>query len=150
MIEASLKAPFPSDRPKALAFFCNWCAYAGADMAGVSRFKYPPTVEIIRVMCSGRVDERHLLDAFMLGADGVLIGGCHPGTCHYISGNIKAEKRVANVKRWIEEAGLEPERLRLEWISAGEGKKLAEVMKDFTRQLEDMGPNPLRKSVKEG
>jgi len=146
MIEASLKTPPSSDRPKALAFFCNWCAYAGADMAGVSRFRYPPTVEIMRVMCSGRVDERHILEAFMLGADGVLVGGCHPGSCHYVSGNLKAEKRIANVKKWLQEAGLEPERLRLEWVSAGEGRKLADVIRDFTHQLQELGPNPLRKS----
>ena len=150
MIEASLETPFRGDRPKALAFFCNWCAYAGADMAGVSRFHYPPTAEIIRVMCSGRVDERHILEAFMLGADGVLIGGCHPNTCHYISGNVKAEKRVANVKRWLEEVGIEPERLMLEWVSAGEGKKLASVMEEFTQRLKKLGPNPFRRISKEG
>jgi heterodisulfide reductase subunit A len=145
MIEASLRPPFPEDRPKAIAFFCNWCAYAGADMAGVSRYHYPPTAEIIRVMCSGRVDERHILQAFMLGADGVLVGGCHPGTCHYVSGNIKAEERVAKVKRWLQEVGVEPERLRLEWISAGEGMKMAQVMREFTEQLKKFGPSPFRK-----
>ncbi len=150
MIKASLETPFRADRLKALAFFCNWCAYAGADMAGVSRFHYPPTAEIIRVMCSGRVDERHILEAFMLGADGVLIGGCHPNTCHYISGNVKAEKRVANVKKWLEEVGIEPERLMLEWVSAGEGKKLASVMEDFTQRLRKLGPNPFRRISKEG
>jgi coenzyme F420-reducing hydrogenase delta subunit len=150
MIEASLQSPFPEDRPKAIAFFCNWCAYAGADMAGVSRYHYPPSAEIIRVMCSGRVDERHILQAFMLGADGVLVGGCHPGTCHYVSGNIKAEERVAKVKRWLEEVGLEPERLRLEWISAGEGVKMAQVMREFTEQLKKLGPSPFRRINKRG
>jgi len=146
MIEAAMQTLPPTGRPKALAFFCNWCAYAGADMAGVSRFPYPPNIEIIRVMCSGRVDEMHLLQAFLLGADGVLVGGCHPGDCHYISGNLKAQKRIEKVKGWLKEAGLEPERLRLEWVSAGEGKKLADVMREFTEQLEKFGPNPLREA----
>lgn len=147
MIEASMETMPQEGKPKALAFFCNWCSYAGADMAGVSRFQYPPTAEIIRVMCTGRVDEMHLMQAFLLGADGVLVGGCHLGDCHYISGNVKAEKRVKKVKKWLQEAGLEPERLRLEWISAGEGKKLADVMKDFTAQLEKLGPNPLKRRM---
>ena len=149
MIEAALSTRPLTDKPRALAFFCNWCAYAGADMAGVSRFDYPPTAEIIRVMCSGRVNETHLLQAFLQGADGVLVGGCHPGTCHYISGNLKAEERIRNVKKWLEEAGLEPQRLRLEWVSAGEGKKMAEVMEDFTAQLEKLGPSPLRKLLED-
>ena len=144
MIKAAMKRKPLKGKPKALAFFCNWCAYAGADMAGVSRFPYPPTAEIIRVMCSGRVNEIHLLQAFLQGADGVLVGGCHPGSCHYISGNFKAEERIKNVKKWLKEAGLEPQRLRLEWVSAGEGKKMAEVMMDFTEQLEKLGPSPFR------
>ena len=97
-------------------------------------------------MCSGRVNETHLLQAFLLGADGVLVGGCHPGSCHYVSGNLKAEERIKVVKRWLEEAGLNPQRLRLEWVSAGEGKKMADVMTDFTAQLEKLGPSPLRRS----
>lgn len=147
MIKASLQTLPEGDKPKALAFFCNWCSYAAADMAGVSRFEYPPAVRIIRVMCSGRVDETHVLQAFLLGVDGVLIGGCHPGDCHYISGNLKAEKRVKQMKRWLREAGIEPERLRLEWASAGEGQHLAAVLKEFTEQLEKLGPNPLKKSA---
>jgi F420-non-reducing hydrogenase iron-sulfur subunit len=95
-------------------------------------------------MCTGRIDEKHVLQAFLLGADGVLIGGCHPGTCHYISGNLKAEKRILRVRRWLKQAGLEPERLRLEWVSAGEGTKLAEIMRDFTAQLKKLGPSPLK------
>ncbi|MGD8564799.1 MAG: hydrogenase iron-sulfur subunit [Candidatus Bathyarchaeota archaeon] len=148
MIKAALERPAPEGKPKALAFFCNWCSYAGADMAGVSRFQYPPTMRIIRVMCSGRIDQKHILQAFMLGADGVLIGGCHIGDCHYISGNVKAEKRVKQVKEWLKMAGIEPERLRIEWASAGEGKKIAEIMHDFTEQLKKLGPNPLRGEVK--
>jgi heterodisulfide reductase subunit A len=147
MIKAALETLPPEGKPKALAFFCNWCSYAGADMAGVSRFQYPSSVRIIRVMCTGRIDQRHILQAFLLGADGVLIGGCHIGDCHYISGNIKAEKRVKQVKEWLKGAGIEPERLRIEWASAGEGKKIAEIIHDFTKQLEKLGPNPLRKQI---
>jgi coenzyme F420-reducing hydrogenase delta subunit len=139
MIRAALEPISDGDAPKALAFFCNWCAYAGADLAGVSRFQYPPTVKIIRVMCTGRIDERHILQAFLLGADGVLIGGCHPGDCHYTSGNLKAEERINRVRQWLMQAGLEPERLRLEWVSAGEGRKLSEVLKDFSTQLKKIG-----------
>jgi len=144
MIREALEPMSDTGEPKALAFFCNWCAYAGADLAGVSRFQYPPTVKIIRVMCTGRIDEKYVLHAFLLGADGVLIGGCHPGDCHYTSGNLKAEERVIRVRRWLQQAGLEPERLRLEWISAGEGKKLAEVMTAFSAQLKQLGPSPLK------
>ena len=147
MIKAAFETPHYSEKPKALAFFCNWCSYAGADMAGVSRFQYPPSMRIIRVMCTGRIDQRHILQAFHLGADGVLIGGCHLGDCHYISGNLKAEKRVMQVKKWLEAAGIEPERLRIEWASAGEGKKIAQIIQEFTDQLEKLGPNPLRKQV---
>ncbi len=147
MIKAALETWPPEGKPKVVAFFCNWCSYAGADMAGVSRFQYPPSVRIIRVMCTGRIDQRHILQAFLLGADGVLIGGCHPGDCHYISGNLKAEKRVEQLKGLLKEAGIKPERLRIEWASAGEGKKIAEIIQDFTSQLEKLGPNPLRKQV---
>jgi heterodisulfide reductase subunit A len=143
MIRVALEPTSGSSEPPALAIFCNWCAYAGADLAGVSRFQYPPIVKIIRVMCTGRINEKHILLAFMLGAKGVLIGGCHPGDCHYISGNLKAEERVKRVKQWLKQAGLEPERLRLEWISAGEGRKIAEVMDEFSNQLKKLGPNPL-------
>ncbi len=148
MIRAAFETQPPEGKPKILAFFCNWCSYAGADMAGVSRFQYPPSVRIIRVMCTGRVDQRHVLQAFLSGADGVLIGGCHPGDCHYISGNLKAEERVKQLKTWLEEAGIEPERLRIEWASAGEGKKIAEIIKDFTDQLQRLGPNPLKREMK--
>lgn len=144
MIQTALNPEYNKNEPNALAFFCTWCAYAGADLAGVSRFQYPPSIKIIRVMCSGRIDEKYILQALLLGADGVLIGGCHHGDCHYSSGNLKAEKRVHNVQQWLKHAGVDPSRLRLEWISAGEGRKLAEVMTDFTHQLQQLGPSPLR------
>ncbi len=144
MISAALEPIAHVKEPKVLALFCNWCAYAGADLAGVSRFQYPSNVRIVRVMCTGRIDEKYILQALLKGADGVLIGGCHHGDCHYTSGNLHAEERVQRVRHWLKQAGIDPTRLRLEWISAGEGKKLAEVMTDFTQQLEKLGPSPLR------
>jgi heterodisulfide reductase subunit A len=150
MITEALRTPSVSSEPKILSFFCNWCAYAGADMAGVSRFGYPPTIKIIRVMCSGRIDPIHVLQAFLLGADGVLIGGCHRGDCHYISGNLKAEKRIEALKKLLQAAGIGAERLRFEWISAGEGQKLARVVEEFTAQINKLGPNPLGNSALKG
>jgi heterodisulfide reductase subunit A len=144
MITAALEPISHLKEPKALALFCNWCAYAGADLAGVSRFQYPTNVRIVRVMCTGRIDEKYILQALLQGADGVLIGGCHIGDCHYTSGNLQAEERVQRVHQWLKEAGIDPTRLRLEWISAGEGKRLADVMTDFTQQLKKLGPSPLR------
>jgi F420-non-reducing hydrogenase iron-sulfur subunit len=123
-----------------VAFLCNWCGYAGADLAGVSRFQYPPTIKIIRVMCSGRVDPVFILKAFENGADGVLVCGCHINDCHYISGNLKAEKRVEKTKKLLHAIGINPERLRLEWVSAAEGAKFASVVKEFTERLEKLGP----------
>jgi len=133
--------------PKIVAFLCNWCAYAGADLAGVSRISYPPNIRVIRVMCSGRVEPAFVLRAFETGADGVLVGGCHPGDCHYVSGNLKAEKRMENTKKLLNLLGLRPERLRLEWISASEGAKFAQVIRNFTDDLSKMEPNPLKVKV---
>ena len=133
--------------PKIVAFCCNWCSYAGADLAGVSRMQYPPNVRIIKVMCSGRVEPSFVLRAFEVGLDGVLITGCHIGDCHYISGNIKAEERVKTTKELMKTLGLEEERLRLEWISASEGQKFATIIKEFIDQLKIIGPNPLGKGV---
>jgi F420-non-reducing hydrogenase iron-sulfur subunit len=131
--------------PRIVGFLCNWCSYAGADLAGVSRFQYPPNVRIIRVMCSGRVHPAFILEAFRDGADGVLVAGCHPpNDCHYISGNLKAQRRVAMLKMLMSQLGLEPERLRLEWISAAEGDKFARVMREMVADLKRLGPSPLR------
>ena len=131
--------------PKIIGFLCNWCSYAGADLAGVSRLHYPPNIRIIRVMCSGRVDPSFILEAFCKGADGVLIAGCHlPSDCHYVSGNFKAQRRVLMTKVLLEKMGIEPERLRLEWISAAEGGKFAEVIEQMTNELKRLGPNPLK------
>jgi F420-non-reducing hydrogenase iron-sulfur subunit len=131
--------------PKIIGFLCNWCSYAGADLAGVSRIQYPPNIRIIRVMCSGRIDPAFILEAFKDGADGVLIGGCHlPSDCHYISGNFKALRRISLIKKVLSEFGIEPERVRLEWISASEGDKYAAVVRDMTEQIKKLGPNPVK------
>jgi F420-non-reducing hydrogenase iron-sulfur subunit len=121
-----------------VAFLCNWCSYAGADLAGVSRFQYPPSIKVIRVMCSGRVDPVYVLRAFELGADGVLVGGCHIGDCHYINGNELAEIRMKKTRELLKWIGINPRRLRLEWISASEGIKFANVVSEFTKELEKL------------
>jgi F420-non-reducing hydrogenase iron-sulfur subunit len=136
--------------PKLVGFLCNWCSYAGADLAGVSRFQYPPNLRIIRVMCSGRVHPAHILEAFRDGADGVLVAGCHiPTDCHYISGNFKAQRRVAMVKRLMEQLGINPKRLRLEWISAAEGDKFAKTIREMTEDLKRLGPSLVVKALTE-
>ncbi|MEA1957855.1 MAG: hydrogenase iron-sulfur subunit [Euryarchaeota archaeon] len=124
---------------KIIGFMCNWCCYAGADLAGVSRFRYPPNIRIIRVMCSGRIDPEIILDSFLYGADGVFIGGCHLGDCHYVEGNYYAEKKIEMARRLLKEAGVEPERLRLEWVSASEGERFAATIKEFTEEIKEMG-----------
>ena len=135
--------------PKMIGFLCNWCAYAGADLAGVSRIQYPPNIRIVRVMCSGRVDPSFILEALKDGADGVLVAGCHlPSDCHYISGNFKALRRIKLLKRVLEQFGIEPERVRLEWISASEGDKFATVVKEMVEQIKKLGPNPLKGGIK--
>jgi len=130
--------------PLILSFCCNWCSYAGADLAGTSRAQYPPNIRIIRVMCSGMVHPNLVIDALMKGADGVLICGCHPGYCHYIEGNLKTEKRAEAIDLMLEDFGLEPERFRLEWVSASEGQKFAGVVKEMVEQLKALGPSPYR------
>jgi F420-non-reducing hydrogenase iron-sulfur subunit len=131
--------------PKIIGFLCNWCSYAGADLAGVSRIQYPPNIRIIRVMCSGRIDPAFVLEAFKDGADGVLVAGCHlPSDCHYISGNFKAMRRINLLKRVLKDFGIEPERLRLEWISASEGDKWAAVVKSMVEDLKKLGPSQVQ------
>jgi len=129
--------------PKIIGFLCNWCSYAGADLAGVSRIQYPPNIRVIRVMCSGRVDPVVVLEMFENGADGVLVMGCHPGDCHYLEGNLYAERRIKMLKKLMACAGLEIERLRLEWVSAAEGARFADLVKDFTIQVKGLGSSPL-------
>ncbi|HIC95247.1 TPA: hydrogenase iron-sulfur subunit [Candidatus Bipolaricaulota bacterium] len=126
--------------PKIVAFFCNWCSYTAADLAGTSRMHYAPNARIIRVMCTGRVDPQFVLKAFHEGADGVLIGGCHPGDCHYQEGNYKALKRYYLLRRLLEGLGIEKERLRLEWIAASEGEKVKRVIDEMTEELRRLGP----------
>jgi len=127
-------------QPKIVGFFCNWCTYLGADLAGTSRLKYAPNVRVVRVMCSGRVDPQFVLDAFSNGADGVLIGGCHPGDCHYQEGNYKALRRFKLLQRLLKQLGIEPERIRLEWISAAEGERVRAVVDEMTAALRQLGP----------
>jgi len=126
--------------PKILAIFCNWCTYTAADLAGVSRLKYEPNVRVVRVMCSGRIDPQFVLTAFASGADGVLIGGCHPGDCHYVEGNYKTLRRVTLLKRMLQDFGIEPDRFRLEWISASEGDRVQKVVNDMVAKVRALGP----------
>ena len=131
--------------PHIVGFLCNWCSYAGADLAGTSRMQYSPNLRIIRVMCSGRVDPTFILTALKNGADGVLIAGCHPpGDCHYLTGNLKARRRFYMLRKLLIQLGVEPERVRLEWISASEGEKFARIVNEFTKDLRSLGPSPLR------
>ncbi|MCK5145195.1 hydrogenase iron-sulfur subunit [bacterium] len=126
--------------PKIMCFLCKWCTYAGADLAGTSRLEFSPNGINLRVMCSSRIDPQHILHAFKEGADGVFIGGCHPGDCHYVEGNYKTLRRVTLFKTMMEQLGLDPKRLRLEWISAAEGKKYVETMNEFTETIRNLGP----------
>jgi F420-non-reducing hydrogenase iron-sulfur subunit len=130
--------------PKIIAFLCNWCTYAGADLAGTSRIQYPTNIRIIRMMCSGSLDPTYVLKVLLEGADGVLIGGCHPGDCHYISGNLKARRRVAILKSVLADAGIEPERVWLRWISASEGAYFAKTVKEMVERIRELGPNPFK------
>jgi F420-non-reducing hydrogenase iron-sulfur subunit len=133
--------------PKIVAFFCNWCTYLAADLAGTSRMKYAPNTRVIRVMCSGRVDPQFVLEAFAKGADGVLIGGCHPGDCHYQEGNYKALRRYYLLKRMLREMGIEEERFRLEWISAAEGDRVRTVVNDMVQKVRALGPRKMNPAI---
>jgi len=135
--------------PNLLGFLCNWCSYAGADLAGTSRMKYPTNLKSIRVMCSGRVDPAFVLEALKKGIDGVLIAGCHPGDCHYQSGNYKTNRRVKLLKKLLEELGIDPKRVRFEYVSASEGQKFATVVTEFVAEMKKLGPNPLTTEKKE-
>jgi F420-non-reducing hydrogenase iron-sulfur subunit len=130
--------------PKILGILCNWCSYTGADLAGTSRIKYSPNVRVVRVMCSGRVDPQFIMKAFAEGADGVLVAGCHPGDCHYLEGNYKTIRRMALVKRMLADSGIEPERFRLEWVSAAEGDRWAYVVNKITEDVRKLGPSKIK------
>jgi coenzyme F420-reducing hydrogenase delta subunit len=126
--------------PEIIAFLCNWCSYAGADLAGTSRIQYPPNVKIIRVMCSGRVNPLFIINALQEGVDGVIIGGCHPGECHYETGNLLARRRIIVLRKILEYIGIDPRRVQMTWVSASEGAKFAEVMRTVTDELKKLGP----------
>ena len=132
-------------QPKIVGFFCNWCTYTAADLAGTTRTQYPPNVRIVRVMCSGRVDEALIFKAFAAGADGVLVGGCHPGDCHYQRGNLSTRRRVTAFRPLLETVGFGRDRLRLEWIGASEGPKVVETINTFTETIRELGPSPLNR-----
>ena len=129
-----------SFEPRLVGFLCNWCSYTGADLAGTARIKYPPNLRVIRVMCSGRVDPNFILDALARGADGVLVLGCHPGDCHYAEGNFKCRRRLPITVKLVEGMGIDPRRVRLEWVSASEAARFAEVVTEFTEQIRALGP----------
>ena len=126
--------------PRIVAFLCNWCSYAGADLAGISRLQYPPNVRIVRVPCSGRVNPLYILRALQEGADGVLVSGCHPGDCHYISGNVIARRKFSFLKRFLDYIGIEPERVQFSWISAAEGPRFAALIRQVTDEVRKLGP----------
>lgn len=142
----AVESKMPEDEPNIVGFCCNWCSYAGADMAGVGRFQYAPNIRIIRTMCSGRVDPIWIIRAFMEGADGVFVSGCHPNDCHYSTGNQYSKGRVHRLKSAIEEYGIDPRRLRLEWISASEGIKFSLLVNEFTEEIKRLGMNPMKKA----
>ena len=135
--------------PKIVGFLCNWCAYQGADLAGTSRMAYAPNVRIVRVMCTGRIDPTFVLKAFQSGADGVIVAGCHPGDCHYSEGNYKTMRRIALLRRLLSQMGIEPERFRLEWVSAGEGAKWAQIADEMAAAIKAKGPLAWWENVKE-
>jgi len=133
--------------PVIVAFVCNWCTYTAADLAGTSRLSYPDNIRLIRVMCTGMVDPQYVIKAFLEGADGVLISGCHPGDCHYINGNYKARRRIKLLKEILPRFGIEKDRLRLTWIGASDGIEFAEVMTRLNDQIIEMGPSQTRLST---
>ncbi len=147
--QAATAATGEQFEPKIIAFCCNWCSYAGADLAGVSRLQMPTNFLVLRAMCSARVDPEHVLRAFSKGADGVMVLGCHPADCHYIGGNYRTRRRIALLKMLLEQYGLDPERLKLEWVSASEGEKFQNTVTDFVEMIREMGPNPLIEAEKQ-
>jgi F420-non-reducing hydrogenase iron-sulfur subunit len=133
--------------PRIVGFLCNWCSYAGADLAGSGKLQMPPTLTPIKVMCSSRVSSEMIITAFLRGADGVLIAGCHPGDCHYDKGNYYTRRRFAVLKKIFETLGLEAERIRLSWVSASEGQRYAEVVREFSETIKALGPNPVKQKM---
>ncbi|MCG3260367.1 MAG: hydrogenase iron-sulfur subunit [Candidatus Heimdallarchaeota archaeon] len=140
MTVTKTKTELEEFEPNIIGFLCNWCSYAGADLAGTSRIQYPANIKIIKVMCSGRVNPMYVVNALQQGADGVLIGGCHPGDCHYQHGNLLARRRMAILKNLLEFIGIDSRRVRMTWVSAAEGRKFAEVIKEVTEKIKKIGP----------
>jgi len=132
--------------PRIIAFLCNWCSYAGADLAGTSRIQYPPSIRVIRVPCSGRVNPQYIIKALADGADGVMVSGCHPGDCHYLEGNYYARRRFSVLKRLLSLAGFHPDRVQFTWVSASEGAKFADVVATVTEKVRVLGPSKVRAS----
>ncbi|HUV51017.1 MAG TPA: hydrogenase iron-sulfur subunit [Anaerolineae bacterium] len=130
--------------PKIIVLVCNWCTYTAADLAGTSRLAYPANIRIIRLMCTGMIDSKYILKAFLDGADGVFIGGCHPGDCHYINGNLKAKKRISGIRKIVEQFGFDPKRLRLRWIGASEGPEFQQNMTEFVESIKALGPTSVK------
>jgi len=126
--------------PKIVAFLCNWCSYAGADLAGVSRMQYPPSIRVVRVPCSGRINPLFIVSALQSGADGVLVSGCHPGDCHYLSGNLVARRKFALMKSLLAHVGIEPARVQFSWVSASEGGRFASLIEQVTEEVRKLGP----------
>ncbi len=144
----SVSAEEQAFEPLIIVFGCNWCSYAGGDLAGTSRMSYPPNVRVIRVPCSSRVSPNFVLRAFQRGADGVLVAGCHPGDCHYVTGNYYARRRLSALRRFLEFIGIEPERFEVHWISGSEGAKFAKVMGEATEKIRALGPNRKMRDVR--
>ncbi|MGD0582701.1 MAG: hydrogenase iron-sulfur subunit [Bacteroidales bacterium] len=134
-------------KPRIIAFLCKWCSYTGADLAGTSRMVYKPNVRIVKVMCSGRIEPTFVLKAFTNGADGVLLCGCHPGDCHYQEGNYRCLRRYELLQKYITQMGIETERLKLEWISASEGKQFAELIDSFTETITELGQSKIKETL---
>lgn len=135
-------------KPKILGIVCNWCSYAGADLAGSARAQYPPDIRIVRLMCTGRLDPLFIMKAFMDGADGVLVSGCHFGDCHYLEGNYKSAKRMFLLKSVLKDLGIEDKRLRMTFVSASEGAKWAKVVEDVVKTINTLGPSPIKALAK--
>ena len=133
--------------PRIVAFLCHWCTYTGADLAGTTRQQYPPNVRVVHLMCSGAIDIVYILKALMDGADAVLVGGCHPGDCHYSEGNYKAMRRFALLKKMLRDQGIEEPRVRLEWVSASEGQRFADIVADMTERLRALGPSRIKTNL---
>lgn len=149
MAETSSMKESRDEDIRILAFLCNWCSYAGADLAGVSRLQYPAQVLDVRVMCTGTISPYFVIKAFQEGMDGVIVAGCHIGDCHYLKGNYMTAKRFQFLQKALEVFGIEKERFRLEWVSAAEGEKFANLIRDFSRTIAELGPSPLRSGRKE-